>query len=74
MRGLPMILGNRTIEPLTMWERSRVKQTSTMTKLLKPNETVCDYCREIIEEEEAHEIHAGDESVTMCETCYDHYH
>lgn len=37
---------------------------------------ICDYCNEEIFEdedgEEGHTISAGDESITMCEACYEH--
>jgi len=39
----------------------------------------CDYCGDVIDTEDedgddSHDISAGDESITMCSTCYDHFH
>lgn len=34
----------------------------------------CDFCQEVIkDEEEKGQIYAGDESLDLCESCYQHY-
>ena len=32
----------------------------------------CDYCQDPVSGGDEHDIHAGDESLTLCDACYDH--
>ena len=40
----------------------------------KESVTVCEYCQEPIEYEDEHKIGPVDDSLTICDACYEHLH
>jgi len=53
------------------------KETMQIENVKKEPIGICQYCKEEIfddeESDEGHTISAGDESITICDACYDHF-